>query len=118
MLKLLVPVGRGATGGSDSNGSVEVMFMVLGTVAATFQQASPELTVTLYPVPALSALGVPVLPLDAPGAAVSPGTSNCSFTNEPALTLIAGLVLVILVPSLRSVAVTVRKPEVLSVTLE
>src|SRR5437899_2270286 len=68
--------------------------------------------------PAVWAMGEPVLPLAVPGAAVSPGTSNCSFTNEPALTVIAELVLAVFVPSLTSLAVTVRVPEVFKVTLK
>src|SRR2546426_316983 len=82
-----------------------------------FQLASTALTVTLKAVPALCAVGVPVLPVALPGAAVSPGTSTCSFVKAAALTVIDGLVLALLLPSLRSEAVKVCEPAVLSVTL-
>src|ERR1044071_8642520 len=60
---------------------------------------------------------MPVLPVAVPGTAVSPGTSNCNFASAPALTVIAGLVLFVLLPSVTSVAVSVCEPAVLSVTL-
>ena len=53
-----------------------------------------------------------------PGAAVSPGTSNCSFANAPTFTVIEGLVLAVFEPSVMSLAVRVRVPTVLSVTLK
>jgi hypothetical protein len=81
-----------------------------------FQFASTALTVTLNDVPEVRALGVPVLPVVVPGAAVSPGTNNCSFTNAPAFTVIDGLVFAVFVPSVMSVAVTVAVPEVFNVT--
>ena len=82
-----------------------------------FQFASTELMVTLNAVPAPCAVGDPVLPAAVPGAAVSPGTSNCNFTNTPAFTVMDGLMLEVLPLSLASLAVTVRVPEVLRVTL-
>ena len=51
-----------------------------------------------------------------PGAAVSPGISSCSLLKAPALTVVAGLVLAVLLPSLMSVAVKVALPAVLAVT--
>ena len=56
------------------------------------------------------------MPVVMPGAAVSPGTSNCNFTNAPALTVMDGLVLAVLLPSVMSLAVTVRVPDVFKVT--
>src|ERR1041384_7620901 len=44
--------------------------------------------------------------------------SSCNFTNAPALTVMVGLVLAVLLPSLTSLAVTVREPTVLSVMLK
>src|SRR5439155_23221356 len=79
---------------------------------------STALTVTLKAVPAVSAEGEPVLPVTVPGAAVSPGINNCNFANAAALTVIAELVLAVFEPSLASVAVTVRAPEVFNVTLK
>src|SRR2546422_6078498 len=48
------------------------------------------LPISLKAVSAVCAVGDPVLPVAVPGAAVSPGTSNCSFTNAPAATVIEG----------------------------
>src|SRR5207249_1971236 len=81
-----------------------------------FQLASTELTVKLYGVPAARAEGVPVLPVAVPAVAVSPGASNCNFTNAPALTVTAGLVLAVLLASVTSVAVIVQLPALLKVT--
>src|ERR1043165_3822863 len=83
-----------------------------------FQFASTALTVTLNAAPAIWAEGVPVFPVAVPGAASSPGASNCSFTNAPELTVMEELVLAVLVPSLTSLAVTVRVPVLLSVTVK
>ena len=57
------------------------------------------------------------MPPTVPGTAVSPGVSNCSLANAPALTVIAGLELAVLVPSEASVAVSVQVPAVLFVRL-
>ena len=64
--------------------------------------------VTLKAVPAAWEIGVPVLPVAVPGAAVSPGTNNCNFVNAPTLTVVAAPVLEVFVPSVISVAVNVR----------
>src|SRR6185503_17442987 len=82
-----------------------------------FQLASTALTVTLNAVPALCAVGVPVLPVALPGAVVSPGTNNWSLVKAPALTVMDGLVLVLLLPSVTSLAVKVHDPAVLNVTM-
>ena len=68
--------------------------------------------------PAVWAVGEPVLPVEVPGAAVSPGTSNCSFTNAAAFMVIAELMPDDLVTSDRSTAVAVRAPAVLQVRLK
>ena len=67
----------------------------------TFQLASTALaTIPLaMALPAVWAMGVPVLPLGVPGAAVSPGRRTCSFVTAPAFTVIEGLVLAVLLPS-------------------
>src|SRR5439155_17364640 len=52
------------------------------------------------------------------GAAVSPGSNNGNFTKPAAATVMAELVFAVLLPSLASLAVTVRLPVVLSVTLK
>ena len=58
------------------------------------------------------------MPEALPGDAVSPGARICNFANAPTFTVIAGLVLAVLVPSVASVAVRVREPAVLKVTLK
>ena len=77
-----------------------------------FQLASTALTVTLKLLPAVWAVGVPVLPVAVPGAAVSPGIRIWSFVNAPALIVVAGLVLAVIAPLVMSVAVKVFEPAV------
>src|SRR5437867_9795259 len=117
-LKVLVPEARGVPPGGTALASLVVMPTVSVTVLTTFHLSSTALTVTLKAVPAVCAAGVPVLPLAVPGAALSPGASSCNLVKAPTLTLMAGLVLAVLVPSPGSLAVTVRLPAVLSVTLK
>src|SRR6185503_10260615 len=88
------------------------------TVVTRFQSASTALTVTLNAVPAVWALGLPVLPVALPGEAVSPGTRICNLLNAPAFTVIGGLVFGLRAPLLMSVEVTVQLPAVFSVTLK
>ena len=118
ILKVLVPEVSAEFAGKVALLSEEVMPTVSLTVVTTFQFASTALTVTLKAVPAVSAVGVPVLPLEVPGAAVSPGTSNCNFANEATFTVIDELVFGVLAPSVLSVAVVVRLPADLRVTLK
>ena len=54
------------------------------TVFTRFQLASTALTITPSPVPATCVVGVPVLPLPVPGAALSPGINTCSLAADPA----------------------------------
>src|SRR5947199_77000 len=119
-LKVLVPEESAAFTGRVALVPLEVIPTVSVTVVTTFQAASTAFTVTVNAAPADRAVGVPVLPLPllaVPGAAVSPGTRSCSFVNAPRFTVIDGLVLAVLLPSVISVAVTVAVPTVLSVTL-
>ena len=69
------------------------------------QFASTALTVTVRAVPAVWAVGVPVFPLAVPGAAVSPGTNNCSFVKAPALIVKLELAGPVVVPSLAVIVV-------------
>src|SRR6266567_2527182 len=55
-------------------------------LADRFQLASTALTVTVNAVEAIWARGAPLFPVGVPGAAVSPGTSNCSFAKRAGLT--------------------------------
>src|SRR6266581_4200886 len=105
-LTVRVPADNAPLTGSVALESLEVIPTV-SVLLTTFQLASTALTVTLKAVPAVRAVAVPVLPVAVPGAAVSPGTSNCNFTNAPAFTVIEGLVLAVLLPSLASLAVIV-----------
>src|ERR1043166_7029600 len=116
-LKVFVPATNAALAGNVALLSEEVIPIV--SVALTrFQLASTALTVTLKAVPAVCAKGVPVLPEGVPGAAVSPGSNNCNFENAAPFTVMEELVFAVLLPSVTSLAVTVRLPVVLSVTLK
>src|SRR5438132_11013611 len=117
-LKATVPALKAVLAGRAGFGAEEVRPTVSLRVLTTFQLASTAFTVTLNAVPAICALGVPVLPVAEPGAAVSPGANNCSFTNVPALIVMEELVLDVLVPSVTSLAVTVRLPALLQVMLK
>src|ERR1044071_7174155 len=116
-LKVFVPEIRAALAGDVTFVSDRLIPAVSVTVLTRFQLASTALTVTVNAVPAVRAVGVPVLPVAVPGAAVSPGANNCNFTNAPAFTVTLGLVLALSVPA-ASVAVMVRVPAVLKVKLE
>src|SRR6266481_789857 len=114
-LIVLLPADSAPLDGSVALVSLEVrptVWMLL----IRFQSASTDRTVTLIAVPALWAVGVPVLPVAVPGAAVSPGTNSCNFTKAPPLTVMDGLVFAVLVPSVRSLAVSVAVPAVWRVT--
>src|SRR6266853_3544913 len=69
-------------------------------------------------VPAVCALGVPLLPVVLPGANVSPGNRTSSLFTADGFTVIAALVPDDFVPSVMSVAVHVQAPAVLFVTLK
>src|SRR5947207_2102506 len=116
-LNVFVPVTKAALAGNAAFTSLEVIPAVSLTVLTKFQLASTALTVTEKAVPAVRAVGAPVLPLAEPGAAVSPGTNSCSLVEEAAFTVMAGVVLAVLLPSLTSDEVTVWLPAVLKVTL-
>src|SRR5262249_10902109 len=116
-LATLLPLTSAPLPGSVAFASLEVIETV-SFVLTTFQFASTAFTVTLKAVPAVSAVGVPVLPLAEPGAAVSPGVNSCSLAKAPAFTVTDELVFAVLVLSLISLAVTVELPAVFSVTLK
>src|SRR5436853_6308516 len=69
-LNVFVPELSAALDGSAALLSDDVMPTLSPTVLTTFQLASTALTVILKAVPAVSAVGVPVFPLEVPGAAV------------------------------------------------
>src|SRR5258707_11928998 len=70
-----LPAANDAGAGRVAVESLEVIPTVSLTVLTRFQLASTALTVTFKPLKADCALGVPVLPVLVPGAAISPGTS-------------------------------------------
>src|SRR5439155_2596247 len=97
---------------------VSVLPMVtLGTALGTmFQFASTALTTLplVIAIAAVCAVAVAaVLPVAVPGAATSPGNRICSLVTAPGLTVMGGLVLEVLAPSVMFVAVTVQLPTVL-----
>ena len=118
MLKVFVPLTSAVFAGSAALPSEEVMPMVSLMLVTTFQLGSTALTVTLKAVPAVWAVGVPVLPVVVPGAVASPGTRSWSLVNAAALTGMAELILAVFVPSVASVEVTVGLPAVFRVTLK
>lgn len=117
-LKVLLPLSRAALVGKLALASEELRPTVSVTLVRMFQLASTALTVTLKELPAVCAVGVPVLPLAVPGAAVSPGSKSCNFVNAPPFTLIEGLVLLVTVVCVTLEAVRVALPAVLRVTLK
>ena len=112
-VKVFVPATSAALAGSVAFASVERDARPCRCELTTFQLASTAFTVTLNGAPAVCALGVPVLPVAVPGAAVSPGTRSCSFAKAPALTVVGGLVFAVFAPSVTLVAVIVAVPAVL-----
>ena len=117
-LNVFVPATSRSSLGRVALTSVEAILTTSVTVLTRFQLASTALTVMLNAVPAVCAVGEPVLPVADPGAAVSPGTRSWSFVNAPALTVMDGLVFAVFDPSEISVAVSVLLPAVFSVTLK
>ena len=76
-----LPVTSPALAGAVAFESDNAMLTV-SLVLTTFQKLSTAFAVTLNAVPATCALGVPVLPVTVPGAAVSPGARSCSLAND------------------------------------
>ena len=109
-----VPATSTALVGNVASESLEVMPTRSLAVLTRFQLASTPLTVTLNATARFCPMGVPVLPVALPGAAVSPGTSNCNLANAPTATVTFALTLAVSTPP-ASVAVIVRVPAVLNV---
>ena len=91
ILNVFVPATNAAFAGSTALGSLEVIDTV-SLVLIKFQFASTAMTVTLNGVPAACTVGVPVLPVDEPGAAVSPGARINNLAKAPRFTVIGALV--------------------------
>ena len=75
-LSCFVPATSGVLAGSVAFASLDDSETESVTVLTRFQFASTALTVTVNAVPAVLAVGVPVLPVAVPAAAVSPGTRS------------------------------------------
>src|ERR1051326_3617524 len=104
--KLALPADNGLFAGRTARASLEVIRTV-SLVLMRFQFASTAWTVIGNAEPVICVLGVPVFPVALPGAAVSPGASNCIFANAAALTPVVEPGLGVFVPSVISDAVTV-----------
>src|SRR5262249_40559415 len=115
-LKLPVPPAKAALAGKVALASLEVIPTVSETPLTKLKFASTAFTVTLNAAPAVWAVGVPLLPVGVPGAAVSPGARICSLVKAPGFTATAELVLDGIVGCVTSDAVTVALPAVFSVT--
>ena len=85
-LRVWVPETKGMFAGKPALASLDAMPTASVMVFTTFQKLSTALTVMLKAVAAVLAVGVPVLPLAVPAAAVSPGTSSWSFAKAAGLT--------------------------------
>src|SRR6266566_1177802 len=96
--KVRVPLLSEALAGNVALLSLEAMATV-SLVTTKFHEASTALTVTLKAAQALCAVGAPILPVPVPGAADSPGASNCRPANGPAFTVTFALVLLVSVPA-------------------
>src|SRR5437016_1257400 len=94
--------------GSEGCALFEVMAIAsVGAPATRFQFASTALTVFYSGVRGHTGLVSDWSSDVWSSELVSPGISSCSFAKVPALTVVEGEVLAVLVPSLASVAVTV-----------
>src|SRR5690242_15943102 len=91
-LRVAAPELSGVLAGRVMLEAEDVSAKVSLTELTKFQFASTAFTVTLKAVPAVCAVGVPVLPVLVPGALVSPGANNCSLAKAPALMGIEELV--------------------------
>jgi hypothetical protein len=117
-LKVCVPLLKAALVGNVALVSVELIAIVSLAVVTRFQLASTPLTVTVQAMPAVCAVGLPVMPVALPGEAVSPGINSWSLVKAPGLTVNDGLLLAVTVVCVVSDAVTVQVPAVLLVRLK
>src|SRR5436190_85360 len=74
------PADKDPLDGSVALASLEVRPTVW-VLLTRFHAASTDRMVTVNEVPAVRAVGVPVLPVKVPGAAVSPGMRICNLVN-------------------------------------
>src|SRR5436190_17742534 len=84
-LKFLAPPLSGALVNGVAFASEQVRLTVSVAFETRLQKTSTALTVAANDVPALWAVGVPLLPPTVSGAGLSPGTSSCNFVTAPGL---------------------------------
>ena len=89
------PEESAASLGSTADDADDVRPTVGFADVTRFQLSSTALTVIDTVLPAVTAVGVPVFPVTVPGAAVSPGSSTCSFVAAPALTVTEPVVCIV-----------------------
>src|SRR6266567_5026777 len=85
-LRISVPLSSGPLAGKLALLSDEVRPTVSVALVTRFQLASTPFTVTLKALPAVCAVGAPVLPVALPGEALSPGARTCSLVKAPGRT--------------------------------
>src|ERR1051326_4458869 len=90
MLNVWAPAASAALAGRIALVSLEVRPIRSVTLVTTFQFASTAFTVTVKGFSAVWTLAVPVLPLEVPGAAISPGRRICNFEEAVAARLMVG----------------------------
>jgi hypothetical protein len=90
-LTVAVPLLSAKGDGSVALASDARIWIVLPTVGTRFQVASQARIVTLNGIPAVCARGVPVRPVDVPGAGLSPGSRTWSRVYGPASTGVAAM---------------------------
>ena len=84
-LKFLDPLLSGALVNGPAFASEQVRLTVSVALETKLQKVSTALTVAVKDVPALWAVGLPLLPVAVSGAVASPGTNSCSFVMGPGL---------------------------------
>src|SRR5262245_6046928 len=85
-IRLVVPPAMAVAAGKVALASLALRPTVSFSVLTRFQKSSTALTETAKLVPAIWALGVPVLPEGVRGAGLSPGTSSCKRVKAAGLT--------------------------------
>src|SRR5439155_17240558 len=115
--KVCAPPANAVLAGKLALLSDEVRPTVSVTLVTRFQLVSTPLTVTLKAVPAVCAVGAPVLPVALPGEAPSPGARIRSLLKAPGGTWSVGVEEFWIARWEASEAVSVVLPAVLRVTL-
>src|SRR6266700_5882081 len=104
-IKACVPFVSGEFAGRLALLVEEVSPTMSVALAERFQLVSTALTVTLNALEAIWASGAPLFPVGVPGAAVSPGTSNCSFAKRAGLTVTLEEIALLKLPLLKTIVI-------------